>query len=84
MNEAQLLQAFYDDIKEPDYPEKSVGWWFNTGLQEPYRSQAIRNTKDELLDTIRISLGTALNGFNWQGSPEGYEYWYKVLNRHDH
>lgn len=45
-------------------------------LQEPYRTQALNNTKEEDLNTIVTNTRKALYfAFTWQTSPEGYDYW---------
>jgi hypothetical protein len=86
MTEDQIIQAFYEDInKEPDYPEKSVGWYVNQ-YPEPYRSQALKNiellgnegalyalNKHEL--SIREFLPASFYTFAWAQSPQGREYW---------
>lgn len=49
-------------------------------MNEPYRSQALKNTKNESTikhDTFHSALQSA---FIWSNSPEGYDYWKRIFN----
>lgn len=62
----------------------TIKGWLQT-LPEPARSQAIANAEKVYvngnLDEVEASsIGTALlSAFKWKTSPEGTEYWSKVL-----
>lgn len=48
-------------------------------LKEPYKSKALANTSNEMLEEETINLSYALlDGFTWAESPEGSEYWSNV------
>lgn len=54
---------------------KTIQEWFNE-LGEPYRTQAINNTKVINRVIKRNGLHQAILGaFNWTEAPEGYAYW---------
>lgn len=48
-------------------------------LQEPYRSQAIKNHDHSLGETCNYpKISDAIeSGFIWAASPEGHDYWEK-------
>lgn len=51
-------------------------------MQEPYRSKAIKNMRSWHMNVYTPNLSTALrNSFDWNESPEGYEYWNDYHNR---
>ena len=57
---------------------KTIIDYLNT-LPEPYKTQAINNTGDKNLNRKVKSLNEALmSAFPWQGSPEGYRYWFQL------
>ncbi len=50
-------------------------------LPEPYKTQAINNTNNITLKSIKGSLKNALYScFRWKETNEGWEYWEKVAN----
>jgi hypothetical protein len=53
--------------------------WFNE-LPEPYRTKAIKNTKnlDITIDSIESGL---LCAFMWSTTEEGYSYWNELFNK---
>lgn len=54
---------------------KTIREWLNE-LEEPYRTQAINNSTDGILDTSEDSLQESLAcAFFWCDSPEGSDYW---------
>lgn len=54
---------------------KTIKEWFNT-LEEPYKTQALKNTKADILSEKAEDLSDALlRAFIWIDSPEGHEYW---------
>ncbi len=55
---------------------KTVVEYFNE-LPEPYRSQAIENSKSNFTqDVVVVNLEAAISGaFTWEHSPQGREYW---------
>lgn len=54
---------------------KTIREWLEE-LPEPYRTQAIENTEDELLLERVESLKKAVKcAFIWNKSPQGHEYW---------
>lgn len=54
---------------------KTIQEWFEE-LEEPYRSQAIKNTKKHILTSEVRSLRGALSGaFVWKESPQKDGYW---------
>ena len=88
MNETELLQAFYEDIKEPEcpYPEDTIGskLWI---LEEPHRSKAIQNTieahgsehlQQPTKDPTKDILDYYDKSFSWGRSSEGLDYWMRV------
>ena len=55
--------------------EKTVKEWLNT-LKEPYKSKALRQTNEDILNLYCDSLLNSLyQMFDWQISFEGLEYW---------
>ena len=55
--------------------EKTVKEWLNT-LKEPYKSKALRQTNEDVLNLYCDSLVNSLyQMFDWQISFEGLEYW---------
>ena len=55
--------------------EKTVKQWLNT-LKEPYKSKALRQTNEDILNSYCGSLLNSLyQMFDWQSSFEGLEYW---------
>ena len=55
--------------------EKTIKDWLNT-LKEPYKSKALRQTNEELLNTKAKDLISSLYYmFDWSESEEGLEYW---------
>jgi len=60
---------------------KTIEQYLNQ-LEEPYKEQAINNTGDKNLKRKVSSLNEALmSAFPWQGSPEGYRYWFVVRDK---
>lgn len=56
---------------------KTIKEWLEE-LPEPYRTQALKNTKK--LDYVTGSLERALNcAFDWDSSKEGYNYWGRIF-----
>jgi len=54
---------------------KTAKEWFET-LEEPYRTQAIENTDEDLLKEKFFNLSKALiYSFLWGNTPQGHEYW---------
>lgn len=54
---------------------KTVKEWLEE-LPEPYRSQALKNTKEELLKIEEVSADQAVFGaFRWDKTPQGFQYW---------
>lgn len=52
--------------------------WFNE-LPEPYRTQAIENTKEAMIDLKDKKISGALRGaFIWELSPQGHDYWQEL------
>lgn len=50
-------------------------------FDEPYRSKAIDNTGDLLIDfPIKSRLTALIAAFSWENSDEGYDYWYDFYN----
>jgi hypothetical protein len=93
MNDPDLIQAFYEDIKsqqQEPFKEGSIGWWLNK-LPEEYREKAIHNMRtlspnpdnccyysiDDVTDNVN-SISDALNEFEWSETPEGHEYWEEI------
>ncbi len=59
---------------EPD-EKKTVREWLET-LNEPERSQALKNTVKSRLNDLEYSTADALNrAFTWSDSPEENSYW---------
>lgn len=57
---------------------KTVRQWFEE-LPEPYRTQALANTEEEMLDIDDDSVaGSLLGAFRWDSSLEGHEYWQDI------
>lgn len=57
--------------------EKTIREWFET-FPEPYRTQAIENTRERSLNTKAPSAIEALSlGFVWSSSQQGLGYWLK-------
>lgn len=57
---------------------KTILEWFDE-LDEPYRSQAIANTKTEMLRNKDLTLiGALLGAFSWSESNEGFDYWVEL------
>ena len=55
--------------------EKTIKEWLNT-LKEPYKSKALRQTNEDMLNLYCDSLLNSLyQMFDWQSSEEGLEYW---------
>jgi hypothetical protein len=55
--------------------EKTIKEWLNT-LKEPYKSKALRQTNEDMLNLYCDSLLNSLyQMFDWQSSFEGLEYW---------
>ena len=55
--------------------EKTIKEWLNT-LKEPYKSKALRQTNEDILNLYCNSLLNSLyQMFDWQSSEEGLEYW---------
>jgi hypothetical protein len=57
--------------------------WYEE-LPEPIRSQAIKNYNFQ--NTIRneesvASKRIAIDHFNWEGTPEGFDYWNDIYNK---
>lgn len=54
---------------------KTIKEWLE-GLPEPYRTQALKNTKDVMLGSQSTSSYYALKrAFRWADSPEGFDHW---------
>ena len=66
---------------------KTIEEWFNE-LEEPYRTQAIENTKKLAEESGRLyestdSLSEALiSAFIWETSPEGHKYWSDLFGKY--
>ena len=61
--------------KEMKQKEKTIKDWLNT-LKEPYKSKALRQTNEDILNLYCTSLLNSLyQMFDWQSSFEGWEYW---------
>ena len=55
--------------------EKTIKQWLNT-LNEPYKSKALKQTNEDILNSYCDSLLNSLyQMFDWQSSFEGLEYW---------
>ncbi len=55
--------------------EKTIKEWLNT-LKEPYKSKALRQTNEDILNLYCDSLLNSLyQMFDWESSFEGWEYW---------
>jgi hypothetical protein len=55
--------------------EKTIKDWLNT-LDEPYKSKALRQTNEDILNLYCDSLLNSLyQMFDWVSSEEGLEYW---------
>jgi hypothetical protein len=55
--------------------EKTIKQWLNT-LKEPYKSKAINQTKQFMLESKAKDLVSSLYCmFDWNDSEEGWEYW---------
>lgn len=60
---------------------KTIEHYLNN-LSNPYREQALNNTGEKNLKRKVSSLNEALmSAFPWQGSPEGYRYWFVVRDK---
>jgi hypothetical protein len=61
---------------------KPIKTWFEE-LPEPYKSQAIQNSRnlDLTIDTIGAAL---LCAFMWSTSEQGYSYWQKLYTEITH
>lgn len=74
-----------DDILDAESKKKSFVEWFHQ-LPEPYCSQAISNWEKDYIQgnlPIASSLSNALIfGFCWDNTPEGSEYWIRVMNEY--
>jgi mannitol-1-phosphate/altronate dehydrogenase len=93
MTDQELIKKFYESIKEePEYPKFSLGWYANQ-FPEPYRSQAIQNTIDQLGRDTLFKLNTSYEeidhflqyskyAFIWDKSPQGKDYWVKFFRNH--
>lgn len=61
--------------------QKTTKQWLEM-LPEPYKSQAIENTRSfypHRLNDLHTSQDNALtSAFSWLDSPQGYEYWHDV------
>lgn len=59
---------------------KTIKEWLET-LEEPYRSQAIKNTEESLLPIERESLDDAIiKAFTWSDTEEGFNHWNALYN----
>jgi hypothetical protein len=48
-------------------------------LPEPYRTQALANSRPISLEAPRRTLANALqSGFSWAASPQGHKYWQNI------
>ena len=55
--------------------EKTIKQWLNT-LDEPYKSKALKQTNEDILNLYCNSLLNSLyQMFDWESSEEGLEYW---------
>ena len=55
--------------------EKTIKEWLNT-LDEPYKSKALKQTNEDILNLYCDSLLNSLyQMFDWSYSVEGVEYW---------
>lgn len=55
--------------------EKTIIDWF-IELEEPYRTQAIRNADKSKYNDIVTSMSSALStAFVWKNTTEGFKYW---------
>ena len=60
---------------------KSIRAWLET-LDEPYRSQSLKNMDLEDADKIHHSVSDAISdAFYWDDSPEGNDYWTKFFEK---
>ena len=64
--------------------EKTILEWLNQ-LPEPYKSQAIENTKNddpfsgnEIVDSLWKAID---GGFLWSSTPQGSDYWFEITAR---
>jgi hypothetical protein len=58
---------------------KTIKEWFLSIEDPEIRNRALNNMDDKDRDRIVESLEKALeNGFEWNPTPEGYEYWDKI------
>ncbi len=61
--------------------EKTIKEWLET-LPEPYRTEALDETKGRILKTNQGSLTEAIErAFIWADTPRGAFYWDDVRNR---
>lgn len=64
---------------ENEVPQKTVKQWLEQ-LKEPYKTKAINNTKDNVLNLTAFSLHSALMmAFVFHSSFEGNDYWWDVI-----
>jgi hypothetical protein len=57
---------------------KTITEWFAL-LAEPYRTQALKNLDPLCANTTKRNLQDALLGScDWEGTTEGFDYWYSV------
>ena len=60
---------------------KTIEEWFNM-LPEPYRTEALSNTSDYILDTTDESFDDAIYGaFKWDDTRQGHDYWLNVVTK---
>lgn len=65
---------------------KTIEEWLNE-LEEPYRTQAIENTKrlagtERLYEPADNITDALMSAFIWETSPEGYEYWSDLFGKY--
>lgn len=60
---------------------KTIKKWFQKGLTSKVSKKAIDNTPPIALNTKCPSLRKALfNAFQWEQSPEGFEFWKNIFD----
>lgn len=61
--------------------EKTIREWLEE-LPEPYRTEAINNAYELIIDTPEKSITEALsNAFVWKNSPQGNKYWNELYDK---
>ena len=65
--------------------QQTMRYWLEQ-LEEPYRSQTLKNVERENHLDIDVETTTSLflaigESFRWSSSPEGFSYWRKKSNQ---